>query len=223
MLKVTRFNFINHSISFSIVLVVASLLKVSFILGSKKAFFSGVDIVSPLSGALGGPLAVLAFFFSRYLLSSASPFLFVVRHMPGVFGAWYWGSSSVLIRVVVPVLCMALFLMHPTGLEAFAYSFFWLIPVALYFLDVKSPFAEALGSTFVVHAVGSVIWLYTTPMSAAQWWLLIPIVMVERFVFATIQAGIVQIYFYINNVGTKYNLSDKVKKTLRKLVPTFTS
>lgn len=223
MLKVTRFNFINHSISFSIVLLVASLLKVSFILGSKKAFFSGVDIVSPLSGALGGPLAILTLFSLRYFMSSASPFLFVVRHMPGVFGAWYWGSSSVLIRVAVPALCMALFLVHPTGIEAFAYSFFWLIPIALYLFKVKGLFAEALGSTFVVHAVGSVIWLYTIPMSAVQWWTLIPVVMVERFVFATIQTALLQSCFYINNAGNQYNLSDKVKKTLKKLVPTFSS
>jgi len=60
---------------------------------------------------------------------------------------------------------------------------YWLIPVALYFMK-KSTFNTALGSTFVVHAVGSVIWLYTRDTSVLLWHSLLPIVLLERMAFA---------------------------------------
>jgi hypothetical protein len=48
----------------------------------------------------------------------------------------------------------------------------------------RSLFLQALGSTFIAHAVGSVIWLYTVPMTAAMWMGLMPIVLFERIAFA---------------------------------------
>ncbi len=47
---------------------------------------------------------------------------------------------------------------------------------------------HALASTFIAHAVGSVIWLYTVPMVASAWLALIPIVACERLLYT---AGIV--------------------------------
>jgi hypothetical protein len=55
----------------------------------------------------------------------------------------------------------------------------------LYFVPQKNIFFTSLGSTFTAHAVGSVIWLYTIPMTAGMWLALIPIVALERLCFAT--------------------------------------
>jgi hypothetical protein len=61
---------------------------------------------------------------------------------------------------------------------------YWLIPVILYVVPQRSLFLNGLGSTFVAHAVGSVIWLYTVPMTAGMWMGLMPIVALERILFA---------------------------------------
>jgi hypothetical protein len=42
-----------------------------------------------------------------------------------------------------------------------------------------------LGSTFIAHAVGSTIWIYTVPMTAQMWLGLMPLVAIERLCFAT--------------------------------------
>jgi hypothetical protein len=216
MVRTQRFNFIFHIIPFSILLLAASFFKVSFIFGSKMAFFSGVDIISPLSGAIGGSLGALLLFFLRFCFQEVTPSLFILRHLPGLCGAWYWSSSSVVIRALVPGLCMVLFLLHPVGIQAYAYSFFWLIPLTIYFFNVQSLFLQALGGTFVTHAVGSVIWLYTVPMMAGQWWALIPVVILERVVFATIQVIVLWLYKHAGIILHKYTLIPTIKKLVAK-------
>ena len=134
----------------------------------------------------------------------------MIRHLPGLFGAFYWSSYSPIIRVCVPALCIVLFISHPVGSQAYAYSFFWFIPLCMYALKTRSLFAEALGSTFVVHAVGSVIWLYTVPMTAAQWWMLIPVVMVERLVFAGLQVTVVYAYRAGCSLWSTSNLKNNI-------------
>jgi hypothetical protein len=52
----------------------------------------------------------------------------------------------------------------------------------------KSLFLQSLASTFIAHAVGSVIWVYANPMTPQMWTGLIPVVFVERMVIA---AGLV--------------------------------
>ncbi|MCF7800171.1 hypothetical protein K9M16_04190 [Candidatus Babeliales bacterium] len=95
---------------------------------------------------------------------------------------------NLILKVVLPITCFALFVLHPEGNKAYIYSFYWFIPVFIYFLDkfkiYNAYFLTALATTFVAHAVGSVIWLYTVPMAAFMWISLIPIVALERFIFA---------------------------------------
>jgi hypothetical protein len=90
---------------------------------------------------------------------------------------------------------MILFIMHPVAGDAFAYSFYWLIPIVIYALSYKSTFCRALSATFLAHAVGSIIWLYTVPMTSAQWLSLIPVVAVERLVMA---CGMTVLYYVLN-------------------------
>jgi hypothetical protein len=80
---------------------------------------------------------------------------------------------------------MALFIIHPVGLLASAYSLYWLIPVGCYFIARTSIFSAALASTFIAHAVGSVMWLYLQPTTAQYWLTLIPVVAAERLIFAS--------------------------------------
>ena len=166
------------------------LLKLSFMVGSYVLFFSAVNCTVPLAGAfcgMGGStmlfgLAILArvVFYGGLL-----PLSYLVHFVPGLCAGYYWGSRSAWVRLLIPILCMAFFLVHPVGSAAWLYSLYWLIPIALYFLDSDHIFLTALGSTFTAHAVGSVIWLYTVPMDAGAWLALIPVVLIERLLFAT--------------------------------------
>ncbi len=167
----------------------ASFLKMSFIVGSHTAFFSAVNIANPLIGAFNTRkqtmLIFCALFLSRFLFCGTIDLHFLAFIVPGLFAALYWNVQGPAIRLLAPLLCFALFLAHPTGLAAAPYAAFWLIPIALYFKKDKPLFFHALSSTLIAHAVGSVIWLYTVPMSSTAWLALIPIVCLERFTFAS--------------------------------------
>ncbi len=123
----------------------------------------------------------MAFIFGGSLFSLH----YLAFYIPGFFAAAYWASSSsMLIRVLVPILCMIAFIAHPVGGAAWLYAMYFLIPVLLYFRSKNNIFSTALGSTFVAHAVGSVIWVYTVPMTVFAWLALIPVVIIERLLFA---------------------------------------
>jgi hypothetical protein len=184
--------YINMSIStcfFTSLVQLSSIFKVSFIIGSYTAWFSASSIMMPLSGAFTGLMGSMAVcgagVLFKFFFGCAFPFKYLAYHIPGLFAAFYFASSSPLIRVLVPLICMGAFIAHPIGGAAWLYSLYWLIPIALYFKPKKSLFLEGLGSTFTAHAVGSAIWIYTTPMTPAVWLGLIPIVALERLTFAS--------------------------------------
>jgi len=67
----------------------------------------------------------------------------------------------------------------------------------LYFVKSKNVFIASLSSTFVAHAVGSILYLYSTNMADSQWLALIPVVAFERFVAAF---GIALFYVTIKGI-----------------------
>ncbi len=164
-----------------------SILKVSHIWGSKAAFFSLANSIRPLIGLYGGLpgvfLYLIIYLIKAFLTGHVfSPFIF---HLPTAFSVLYWANRSWIIRLAVPLACIVLFLVHPVGFQAAFYTLFWLIPLGVYFMPLKGIFLHALASTFIAHAVGSVLWLYWIPMSPEMFAGLVPIVIVERLVFAT--------------------------------------
>ena len=188
-------------IGWMIIIKLANFLKISFIVGSQLAHFSAVSIVTPLIGLFSGITGCLVLLVIKMMLGLYYNPLYSLHILafcvPGFCASLYLASSHSMVRLILPIACMILFIVHPVGYVAFAYSLYWLIPVALYFVRKKSLFLQALGSTFVAHAVGSVIWLYTVPMTPALWIGLIPIVIVERLLFAS---GIVVAYTVFNSL-----------------------
>jgi hypothetical protein len=176
------------AITFACILKLSSILKISFLVGSYAVWFSGASILAPLAGTFGGimgaTLVCIARMALHFLFFKSLSLSFLALCIPGFCASLYWTTSSSIVRLYLPLACMGLFIAHPVGNQAFVYSLYWLIPVALYFIPKKSLYLQALGSTFVAHAVGSVIWLYTVPMTSAMWLGLIPLVACERFVFA---------------------------------------
>lgn len=173
--------------------------KISFIVGSKAAFFSLSQCSFPLLGKFGAKTV-----FSAYLLRSLYAFLkgfgiysTLLYHIPTLAGALYLSTSSKLFRVALPLICITLFVTHPVGRFAAPYALYWLIPIVVPFLPQRF-FFEALGSTFTTHAVGSIIWLYTRNLDAASWNGLISVVWAERLVFAV---AMTIVYYGIKRVG----------------------
>jgi hypothetical protein len=166
----------------------ASLLKISYIIGSYAAFFSASSIALPLVGAWSRVPTIIttcAFGFFIRMMTGASFLPMLAYWVPGLCAALYWQIPSKVYRIGLPLLCMILFVSHPVGVSAAPYAFYWFIPVMIAMMRSRTIWHDALASTFTAHAVGSVIWLYTVPLTAAAWIALIPLVACERMVYAS--------------------------------------
>lgn len=179
------------------ILFLLSILKINVISGSVFSYFSFGNIIGPLFGFYLGLPAALALFGLRIIFKSLflgtsliSPLSW---YIPTMFASAYWTNSSI-IRLWVPLICITLFTLHPIGHQAFYYSLYWLIPIVLYFIKEKSMFLHALASTFIAHAVGSVLWLYWLPMQPETFAALMPIVAVERLIMAS---GMVAVHYML--------------------------
>ena len=168
---------------------IASLIKISFMVGSKAIFFSGSSVVGPLLGACTNIWMCSAAFILRmgisFWLRGAFTGALSALHIPGWLAALSWARPSFATKVFVPLACMLLFMAHPTGGQVWFYALYWLIPMGLYLCNCRSIFAQSLSATFIAHAVGSVIHVYTISMAPGNWLLLMPIVPVERLLFAS--------------------------------------
>lgn len=174
--------------SFAGIAKISGLMKISFLVGSQMVWFSATNSVLPLAGAFGGVMGSGLVFLIRQLIhlmvSKTVSLSFLAFCIPGFCASLYWATQHYIVRLLLPIACMGLFVIHPVGAQAFVYSLYWLIPVVLFFMPKKTIFLQALGSTFIAHAVGSVIWLYTVPMTATTWMALMPLVLFERVAFA---------------------------------------
>lgn len=176
-----------YFICFSTVIAITSLFKFNYIFGSTASFFHGSTILLPLSGFWFGSSGAAAYFFMRALLKfvmGSSTFLYVLYHVPSFCGALYWTVHSGFFRIGFPLSCMIAFVMHPEGFNAAPYALFWVVPMVVYSLQLHGTFWQALSSTFIAHAAGSIIWLYTMHIPASMWLALIPVVAVERIICA---------------------------------------
>jgi len=208
---------------FMLLIKVSSMLKFSFIFGSKFACLSGSTVTMPLSGAFAGGVASFAIFaislVVRYLVFGISSLHVLAFYVPGLFSACYFSYKNIFFRLIVPIVCIILFIVHPTGLHAFAYALFWLIPVAIYFVRSKNIFLDALASTFIAHAVGSVIWIYTVDMSAYAYYSLMPIVLFERLAIACGIFVLYTVFDYVKHlhfIGVKPVITKSVETNLAK-------
>lgn len=181
----------NKKILFLVIFVGLGLISVSLpvakIMGSSQNF-TVFEFLGPLPGLfLGtwpGALAVLLVKVLSFLINRGSlDWVTIIRFFPMVLAAIYFGTKSKKITVV-PILAMILFIAHPIGRQVWYYSLYWLIPIFASFRKDRL-FLRSLGATFTAHSVGSVAFLYAFNLPAAVWLTLIPVVFLERMLFAT--------------------------------------
>ena len=180
-------------ISFCVATLVA-FLPFNFIVGSKAALFSYSSMAIPALGYQCSLLYVILYIFTKGLFSYSLPLLFLLHRLPLFFATVALKVFDAKIFVGVPCLAMILFCAHPVGNQVFYYSWYWFIPMMIYFFVKDSMVSRALAASFIAHAVGSVIWLYTGNIPAEIWTALMPIVIVERLIIAAGMIGFIYLF-----------------------------
>ncbi|MCK4319532.1 hypothetical protein KAW38_03095 [Candidatus Micrarchaeota archaeon] len=171
--------------------------------GSSQTFslfqFSAPISMAVFSPVLGAVSILIVEVLGRVFSGNFAFDLFsILRFLPLLFAALYFAEikNRKWIGFVLPIFGILLFWFHPIGLEAWGYALLWTIPLVTPFFS-ENLFMRSLGSTFQAHIVGSLAFLYTIGMGASLWWALIPVVLVERLVFAS---GISLTYIFYNSL-----------------------
>ncbi len=183
---------------FAALAYIALQIPVFALMGVSGKSFTLFELFGPVAGSfigLGGVLAVgVAKVLNAFLTGAPLSPVDLAKMTPMMFAAYYfWRSASRgfsdRLGLVVPAAAMLAFWLHPVGQQAWFYALYWTIPIAAKFLP-EGLLLRSLGSTFTAHCVGSVLFLYTIPTVPELWLALIPVVAVERGVFALgISAG----------------------------------
>ena len=179
-------------ISVMLVAILSWLLPINLIIGSSgQAMLTWSSICAPVLAFHAGISTFLWFCLSWKLLTLPLAVSFLLQKLPLLCSVLAFRKSSIYTSLLLPAVCMMLFILHPVGQIAWLYSLYWFIPMILYFAPEDADWKRGVIASFASHAVGSVMYLYTIHMSAAVWIALIPVVVVERLL---ISVGIVVVH-----------------------------
>ncbi len=176
------------------------------IIGTPFASFSLATGLTPVAGFFGGNLAGLIVYFARCLTAFAlTHSLFTwVHFLPTLGGSLYLSAHSQLFKASLVLSCITSFLLHPVGFSSWYYTLYWLPPLVLSIVSVRSIFMRACASTLTTHAIGSVLWLYTHETNPLFWKSLMSLVWIERLMFALLMTaayyGTVSIMSLVKNL-----------------------
>lgn len=172
-------------LSITAVLVALSYIDVMPLFGAHQKSISLASVFMPLTGLCAGWVTpVITLVRSLFSFATTGSYWSFFLYVPSLFAAFAWRSRSFFFHVITPLTCMVLFIMHPQGAGAPLYTLYWLIPVGIWLSGSRLLLSRALASTFVAHAVGSVVWLNAYNIPSATWITLIPVVLFERLLFA---------------------------------------
>lgn len=198
-----KFNYkekIIFTILFTIFGLIALQVPFSRILGS-GAKFTLFDFMAPTAGAfLGTAPGVISVSLIQILNvalhgGKIPDIGSIIRLFPTLFAVFYFAKKR-RVNLLIPILAIITFNLHPIGRSAWQYSLFWLIPIISHFFH-KNLFVRSLGATFTAHAVGSSLWVWAFGLTKEMWISLIPQTAMERVLFAS---GISVFYIVSTNV-----------------------
>lgn len=206
-----RYKIIKEKVIFTLVFIVLGVVALQIpvsVLAGAKVKFTLFDLFAPISGAFLGTgigavaVVVMSFInsawhgFAGLNQSNLLTFIATLRFLPLIAGVWYFSGKSGY-SLIIPAIAILSFNLHPIGIKVWYYSLFWLIPFAVWPFRKKFLLARALGSTFSAHAAGGAVWIWAFNLPAGVWIGLIPVVALERSIFAL---GISASYIFISNV-----------------------
>ena len=199
---------------FSAMVFFGDRINFSKLMGAENQFFTLFQFFGPIAGVFLGPavgvLSVLIAEVGSYVvLGKAFTLVSMLRLLPMMFAAWYFGTRKSVLNIFTPVAAILLFIVHPVGRQVWYFSLFWTIPIIVKILPKRyseMPVLKSLGATFTAHSVGGAMWNYIVPMTPAAWIALIPVVIFERLVFT---AGITASYYGMNTLLDRLDAKTK--------------
>jgi hypothetical protein len=213
---------------FSLLFLLLTKIKLVPILGTKMKFSLGVFFGPTLAKIFGISYGTGIIFFAQligllfgiYKIKAIKDFFtFFPIIFAGVYFAKIFKGEKKL--VFIPLICILLFIFHPIGSKVWFYSLFWLIPIFITVfkenldrilkISIFKIYGYSLGSAFVDHGIGSVIYLYLLRIPANFWIEAIPHTILERLLIA---GGISVFYLFevaIFKIFEKLQIFEKVK------------
>jgi hypothetical protein len=195
LLKIIGFSFLG------IIAFLCSKINISFLWGTKKMFLTCTSIFFPLVGSMTGLIGPITFTIVYFTVKQIFGPYMLTFGIPSILATTNWSTEinnkisntyqliiKVVLQIILPLMCIILFVKHPIGKKAILYPMYWFIPTIIFFYQhVKGTkvFLTALSSTFIAHATGSIMGLYILSIPASTWNALIPVVAIERLVFAS--------------------------------------
>ncbi len=177
--------------------------------------FTFFQFIGPVAGGfLGAGVGIFAVLFAEsinfVIAGKEASVLNILRLLPMLFAAYYFAKNSKRmlsdkLGILIPLLCIGLFIINPLAQYGWFYSLFWLIPLAAKFLPDRL-FLRSLGATFTAHAVGTVVWIYSLSLIGTAvfpmefWTMLMSVTLGERILFAI---GISITYIAFNTILSK--------------------
>ncbi|MCR8487466.1 MAG: hypothetical protein NDP22_03525 [Crenarchaeota archaeon] len=177
--------------------------------------FSLLAIFGPVVDAfLPTPATIFTILGARALqiltgITKSTSIISWLMYIPILFASCYFGrlvkrsEDPFKYLIVTPAICIALFVRHPIGAQVWYFSLYWLIPIVVAVVsgtidyrlhDIPKIYLYSLGATFIDHCVGSVMFLYTFNIPAIYWNMAIPLVIIERALFA---GGVTLLYLFL--------------------------
>ena len=221
---------------FILLVYLSNKVNFSALVGEPNQFFTLYQFFGPVAGgflgSIFGTIAVLlAQLIDFVIVGKQASLINIVRLAPMVFAAIYFAvyaektTKNKMIQIIIPIICIAAFILHPIGRQVWFFSLYWLIPIVGALIPEKWRGAllwRSYGATFTAHAVGGTLWIYSVPMTAEAWSALIPIVAFERFLFG---AGIAGSYVVMNTIldvlADKFEWAQKVAMVDKRYVVKF--
>jgi len=199
---------------FTVLVLIGKNINFSPLVGAENQFFTLFQFFGPIAGGflgsiIGAVAVLIAELIDFFIVGKEVTLINLLRLSPMIFAAYYFGTKKKNLSVLVPIIAIALFILHPVGREVWFFTLFWTIPIIGKLLPRKysgNVLVKSYGATFAAHSVGGALWIWTIPMTAGQWIALIPIVFLERFLFG---AGIAVSYVTFNVLFEK--VLDKLK------------
>ena len=186
---------------FAVLGFIALQIPIAQLEGSKTKFMV-YDAFAPIAGAFIGSLpGVVAVFLMQFINFLAHGAVVedagtIIRFLPMLFAVLYFAEKSKF-NLIIPALTIIAFVIHPIGKTVWYFALFWTIPIIAYFFRDRFLLARALGATFTAHAVGGALWIWFFALPAPVWISLIPVVALERALFAF---GIAVSFVLVNNL-----------------------
>ena len=113
---------------FTALVFIGNKINFSPLIGAENQFFTLFQFFVPIAGGfLGSAFGVIAVLFAElidFFVSGKEVMLInILRLTPMLFAAYYFGSKKRNLSVIVPVIAIAAFVLHPVGRQVWFFSF----------------------------------------------------------------------------------------------------